>query len=155
MDVYLSAHPHKTHELLHYLYTIRECATNQGGTFWKKYDQQFRTRQAVMPSSWSAINQDLWLRCMCFRGPESVQQHRQKQPCLDFNRSVCSFGPNCRYQHVCLNCGLRHPSSSCWSRVGTSPNAQPNANFNSHRQMVSGQIPTAFVASSVGPSQGQ
>jgi len=34
MDVYLSANPHKTHELLHYSYTIRECATNQEGIFW-------------------------------------------------------------------------------------------------------------------------
>jgi len=31
MDVYLSAHPHKLRELLHYFYTIRECAANHGG----------------------------------------------------------------------------------------------------------------------------
>jgi len=31
MDVYLSAHPHKLHELLHYFYTIRKCAANHGG----------------------------------------------------------------------------------------------------------------------------
>ena len=30
MDVYLSAHPHKLHELLHYFYTIQECAANHG-----------------------------------------------------------------------------------------------------------------------------
>jgi len=75
MDIYLSAQPQRLHEMLHYFYTIRECAARQGGIFWKEYDHMFRSRQAVMPSSCSALNHDLWLRCMYFR--EASDAYRQ------------------------------------------------------------------------------
>ena len=113
MDIYLSAQPHKMHEMLHYFYTIRECASNYGGSFWRQYDQQFRSRQAVMPSSWSALNQDLWLRCMSFRDSVSSQGQRNHNICLDFNKRSCHFGARCKYEHVCLNCGSTHPLFAC------------------------------------------
>jgi len=113
MDIYLSAHPHRLHELLHYFYTIRECAVNHGGSFWRQYDHQFRCRQAVTPSSWSALNQDLWLRCMSFRESASAQGQRSHNTCLDYNKTSCRYGARCKYDHVCLNCGSKHPFSTC------------------------------------------
>lgn len=130
MDIYLSAHPYRMHELLHYFYTIRECAVNYGGSFWRQYDQQFRSRQAVTPSSWSALNQDLWLRCMSGRESVSSQGQRNRNICLAFNKSSCRFGPQCKYDHVCINCGSQHPFFACV----TSNWSQPGQSFAGHGQ---------------------
>ena len=129
MDIYLPAHPHKIHELLQYFFIIRECASVHGGTFWKTYDQQFRSRQAITPTSWSSINQDLWLRCMPFRG-EQENLLRPQNICIDFNKGQCKW-LNCRYAHICYNCNKGHPLVSCISSASAtqSPefNLQPRA----------------------------
>jgi hypothetical protein len=122
MDIYLSAHPLKIHELLQYFFIIRECASVHGGTFWKIYDQQFRSRQAITPVSWSYINHDLWLRCMPLRGEQknhpqllNFEQKKQSRPqniCIDFNRGQCKW-PNCKYTHACYSCNKGHPFVNC------------------------------------------
>ncbi len=35
--------------------------------------------------------------------------------CLKYNRfnGDCKFGSSCRFQHVCSNCGERHPATKC------------------------------------------
>ena len=54
-SIYLKAHPDKASELLHYAYTIRECAVHKGGTAWRTYDEQVRLRQAQTPHRGAAL----------------------------------------------------------------------------------------------------
>ena len=54
--------------MLHYLYTIRECAKLQGGEAWRVYDEQFRLRQSSSPAPWSQINNDLWVEVYAIEG---------------------------------------------------------------------------------------
>lgn len=109
-SIYLSAHQEHTQDILHYMYVIREAASNFGGTFWRTYDEQFRLRQATEFMPWSSINSDLWLRC--FSGAARTQsssdnmpakQNQSKPPCIDYNKGYCKW-VNCRYPHICSIC---------------------------------------------------
>lgn len=116
-SIYLASHPGKTHELLHYMYNIRECAKYQGGEAWKVYDEQFRLRQALNPSPWSQINNDLWWRCMQVRhsnnGPQTKPATQSfMYSCKDFNTGVCRW-PNCKFSHACSKCGGPHALINC------------------------------------------
>ncbi|KAH3782963.1 hypothetical protein DPMN_160888 [Dreissena polymorpha] len=100
---------------------------------WREYDHQFRSRQVVMPSSWSALNLDLWLRCMSFRETGVAQMKTGRYFCRDFLTSSCRFGHSCKFEHVCFNCGGSHPFTSCspgnrehsgLSNIYRHPNAQ-------------------------------
>lgn len=129
MSIYLSTHPSKIHEMLHYFYVIRECASRQGGQFWKIYDQQFRLRQATTPSSWSVINQGLWSRCLpsmqdTYRykqfGVESRKHGQSQNICVAFNKGSCSW-PSCKYNHACINCGGTHNIMNCHTGTQSGP----------------------------------
>lgn len=116
-SIYLMYHPGKTHEMLHYMYNIRECAKYQGGEAWKVYDEQFRLRQALNPSPWSQINNDLWWRCMQVRHPNNGTQNKPATQsfmysCNDFNSGVCRW-PNCKFAHVCSKCRGPHALTNC------------------------------------------
>jgi hypothetical protein len=77
-SIYLSAHQEHTQDILHYMYVIREAASNFGGIFWRTYDEQFRLRQATEFMPWSSINSDLWLRC--FSGAARTQSSSDNMP---------------------------------------------------------------------------
>ena len=100
------------------------------GSFWKQYDTQFRSRHAVMPASWSALNHDLWLRCMSHRDATANSACRQRPGSsryLDFNKSFCRHCSPCRFEHSCLTCGAKHPLTSCpQSRVSNNNFAPTN-----------------------------
>jgi hypothetical protein len=114
-SIYLSNHSDKVYELLHYMYNIRECAMRQGGSAWKTYDEQFRLRQAITPSPWSKINNDLWWRCMQVRQPDQAQNvSKFKYTCLDFNNGRCTW-QNCKFPHLCAKCNAPHPEINCFS----------------------------------------
>jgi len=113
--VYLEKHPDTALEILHYMFTIRECASHRGGYAWRLYDEQFRLRQAAMPSSWAQINNDLWWRCMLLddrTAPPKQSSSMPKFTCNEFNNSNCRW-PNCKFSHACANCGGQHPLTQC------------------------------------------
>jgi hypothetical protein len=114
-SVYLASHPGKTYELLHYMWTIRECAARQGGFAWREYDEQFRLRQAISPSSWAYINNDLWWRCVQVRGvgPSTDMLNKTTiRSCNAFNEGRCMW-LNCKFSHVCSECGQQHAAINC------------------------------------------
>lgn len=112
--VYLARFPSKANELLHYMFNIRE-SSKKGGFAWRAYDEQFRLRQAINPSSWAHINTDLWWRCT--QNSEPVSHTGQipstrKFTCHEYNSGNCRW-PNCRFSHTCSSCGGQHPAASC------------------------------------------
>lgn len=118
-SIYLTAHPGKMHEMLHYMNNIRECAKYQAGEAWKVYDEQFRLRQALHPAPWSQINNDLWWRCMQLKPQNYGVQTRPatqnfSYSCKDFNNGVCRW-PNCKFTHACSKCGGPHTVANCSS----------------------------------------
>ena len=130
-SIYLLSHSDKIHEMLHYMYNIRECALRQGGFSWREYDEQFRLRQAISPASWSQINNDLWWRCMQVKdAPKLVQSRTRRFTCNDFNSGNCSW-PNCKFLHACSTCSAYHPEIACTqynSSVGFQ-STRPRGNF--------------------------
>lgn len=122
MSVYLKKYPGKAGEMLQYMSLIRECSRRQGGYAWRSYDEQFRLRQSMFPSSWSAVNQDLWLRCMSTRDisndPLVVQKPIGK--CFEYNKGHCPW-PSCKYSHSCTACGQAHPHIYCPSSMLDKP----------------------------------
>ena len=116
-SIYLAKFPTKTGELLQYMFNIRESAVNKGGFAWRNYDEQFRLRQALNPSSWAHINSDLWWRCTLTKETSDVPSHTitgNKFTCNDFNNGQCRW-PNCRFNHICSGCGGNHAEISCHS----------------------------------------
>lgn len=114
-SIYLQAFPDKTLEVIHYMYNIRECAGRQSGYAWREYDEQFRLRQASAPASWSAINNDLWWRCVLVTDHASQAKpssDRLKYTCHDYNKGNCRW-PNCKFTHACARCGSSHPEATC------------------------------------------
>jgi len=123
-SIYLSTHVEKINELLHYMWIIRECAAFQGGDVWRHYDEQFRLRQAQVPSSWAKINNDLWQRSIQRANAQSqasaTATRAQSQVCHDFNRGQC-HRINCRFAHTCFECTGRHALIDCNPRDGRGP----------------------------------
>lgn len=130
-SIYISAYPTKASEILHYMYLIREAAARQKGYAWRAYDEQFRIRQAAFPSSWAAINNDLWWRCMQMKESEPANMLSPQaitRTCNDFNKGFCRW-PSCKYSHTCSGCGALHGAWSCPNKPQTSEayQSQPNA----------------------------
>lgn len=122
--VYLSAHPHKTQELLKYMNTIRTGAKPHGGLGWRSYYQQFRLRVASDPMfmSFDKIDYELWLLYMSSNlvQPMSLSQSNSVgiKKCLDYNFRQC-FKVDCSFRHSCLNCNFDHPSRYCHRNKGS------------------------------------
>jgi hypothetical protein len=60
--IYCSVHTDRFNELLKYMYTIRLGSKRMSGSGWIQYDEQYRLRKAMNPSSsWSIMDSELWL----------------------------------------------------------------------------------------------
>lgn len=114
MSIYITCHQERTHELLRYMWNIRECAARQSGFAWRTYDEQFRLRQASALAPWGQINNDLWWRCMLVRDNSGMtqKQSKLKPTCHFFNAGSCTW-KNCKFNHLCNRCGENHPAVRC------------------------------------------
>lgn len=140
--VYLSAHPHRTQELLKYGHVIRLAASRCGAFGWRSYDEQFRYKMQRYPqNSWAAMDGELWNMYIAvpsqflpsnkggrggaqgnFRGFGRGQRGGQRRNggsapagiCYAFNgTSGCQYNP-CIFKHVCQKCrGGGHGASTC------------------------------------------
>ena len=129
-SIYLSNHADKVYEMLHYMFNIRECAFRQGGLGWATYDEQFRLRQAIHPTSWAKINNELWWRCIQMPQRRDNQSFPFRSICYSFNQGNCTW-QNCKFRHVCSNCYQQHPASRC--PTSTSDNSNEIRNTNNFR----------------------
>jgi len=61
-SIYCGIHVNQFQDLLKYMSMVRLGASRTMGLGWKSYDEQFRLRKTQNPSSsWSIIDQELWL----------------------------------------------------------------------------------------------
>ncbi|XP_052798019.1 uncharacterized protein LOC128230062 [Mya arenaria] len=126
-SIYCSKFPAQNLQLLHYMYSIRECAAHQGEDTWLTYDEQFRLRQAQSPTSWADINNDLWWRCILVRNNAQVipqGQGKLRYTCNAYNSNSCRW-PNCKFSHACSSCGARHPQIACPLKQNIGQQASP------------------------------
>ena len=140
--VYLSAHPHRTQELLKYAHVIRSAASRSGAYGWRSYDEQFRLKMHRYPqNSWASMDGELWNMFIAvpsqmvfpankggrggaqanFRGFGRGQKGGNRRNggaaagiCFAFNNnSGCSYNP-CKFKHACQKCNSGgHGASTC------------------------------------------
>lgn len=119
-SIYTASNLNKIYEIFHYMWVIRECAARQGDLAWREYDEQFRLRQALKPSSWARINNDLWWRCVQTRpnSPFPVDNTRAPRApsCNQFNEGRCNW-PMCKFPHICSKCSAFHAAVNCPSNM--------------------------------------
>ena len=117
------------------MHTVRMAASRDYPQGWVNYDEQYRLRKALSPSSsWGVVDMELWM--LCVSTPPSVNttigsvnspayssglnsanaQHQNNRGlvCRNINRGFqCKFGKNCRYSHRCTKCNGIHPMTNC------------------------------------------
>ena len=146
MHIYCSVHKSRFQELLKYMHSVRLGAKRSQPLGWKYYDEQYRLKKALDPtSSWSVMDTELWILYMQSRPlqMESVAQFKgpgfgssglytqisgQILKCYNYNYSgVCTRVP-CQYQHSCLRCHALHPVIICNRQFeGSRPNVHVGA----------------------------
>ncbi|XP_078248434.1 uncharacterized protein LOC140705804 [Pogona vitticeps] len=137
--VLVKAQPWKASALFQYFDIIRRAQAEFEGLAWLRYDEAFRMRSAIRPEMrWDETHPGLWLQHMtpakCNLGDRfdcghlNIQstettdaQQREGQPrwpCYEFNnKGTCVRSP-CRFNHVCIACGGKHPKINC-SKAGS------------------------------------
>ena len=137
-SIYLSTHADKVYEILHYMFNIRDCAVRQGGLAWQAYDEQFRLRQAITPSPWCKINNDLWWRCVQVKPSLRTTINSYRYTCNDFNAGSCTW-PNCKFSHTCATCSAPHSAINCYKGLQSKPVDQPATSADSSFRTKGGQ----------------
>lgn len=110
ISIFARAHPDKLQDLLNYMSNVRLGAKRYGGLGWKYYDEQYRMRKALDPSSTWAVDHELWMLYMYYSPPGSTTSRQQK--CWGFNNGRCGYRP-CRFSHMCFKCAGNHPAVNC------------------------------------------
>ena len=136
ISIYTAVHPDKSQQLLKYMHTMRLGAARNHGLGFKNYDEQFRIKKSMDPSSSWAVDYELWLLYMVNNTPTintpTINQTaaRGHNKCYDFNnKGYCKRQP-CPYLHLCLKCGANHASCTC--QVGLQRQmtiSRPEGNF--------------------------
>ena len=140
MSIFLERHPTRAREMLKYMAVIRQAARDFQGN-WRRYDKEFRLRQAKRPSrSWASIDTDLWLLTMSganysrhasaegispglsnqsegvgnLTAQASSQSMKKKSlVCYFYQKNKCNRS-SCKYEHKCETCGsVQHGSITC------------------------------------------
>ena len=128
IGVFCSVHKDRCNELLKYMYTIRLGAKRLAGHGWVHYDEQFRLRKALNPSSsWAVVDTELWLLYMnnsgktygsggAFNIGNSTAVNRGGpggSKCYAFNYGGYCHRQFCIYNHTCLRCEGSHSLVNC------------------------------------------
>ncbi len=138
--IYLSAHPHRTREMLKYAYIICSAASRNKGWGWCEYDRLFRLKQQIQPlRSWATIDSELWT--MYVASPGNMQwlkgtainsfwkysqskfqtsnsryapfEKQTNQVCFAFDAAGCARD-QCKIFHRCSKCEDNgHGASAC------------------------------------------
>ena len=145
IGIYCSVHTDHFNELLKYMYTIRLGSKSISGSGWIQYDEQYRLRKAMNPSSsWSIMDSELWLLYMNNNhGPVNVvgnvvsgvkgSASGTSQTCYPFNYIGHCPKQFCIYNHLCLRCeGFRSLIYCPQVSTGRTVNVQRSRFHNTH-----------------------
>lgn len=122
MSIYCSLHTNLYPHLLKYMNIIRSASKLCSTLGWKSYDEQFRQRKSIDPTSpWDQIDHELWLLYIS-NGQTHSNQFLPRQyrnipntplKCYTFNYTGRCVKSPCVYRHECLKCSEPHPSIYC------------------------------------------
>ncbi|CAH1793447.1 unnamed protein product, partial [Owenia fusiformis] len=129
MTVYVPYHPNETLKLFKYGAHILSLSLSPGAD-WVKYDENFR-RNKKFGLDWAVPNNELMLAATLLKSPNqnsaqnnkrsgaNVSSFRDGKPiCIRWNKGhYCNFS-ECKYRHVCSDCGQFHRASGCSSKSG-------------------------------------
>ena len=120
--VYCKRHPSEIANLMKYYDTIDQMACNN--FLWRTYDEQFRKLRQFASISWEKVNQELYIKA-CIRPrnpglndtntrkPQSFRGNLPKGYCWAFEKREKCDNTNCKFKHVCHNCGGKYAGRKC------------------------------------------
>ena len=120
-NIYTRRFPQKAGELIQYNHIIHSISLTYIWENVYSYDKEFRIHLSKHPQqSWAVILQQTWSMRLRDRLTGSAfnnfassggavtgsdTRNKSNEPCKQYNRGRCSFGPNCKYEHKCSYCG--------------------------------------------------
>ena len=126
MNVYTQEYPGRAGELIQYNHVIFTAANTYSWDNVYTYDKEFRIHMSRFPNrNWSMILQQAWtlyLKDWIRYGDRNQNGYsggnkRKKEACKRFNKSLCTAGLSCKYDHRCLECGkFGHGAHICRRR---------------------------------------
>jgi hypothetical protein len=137
-------------------YTVKVCDLAQRYT-WQSvllYDREYRRLQATFGFPWGSDTQHLntvhlrpkWNETDSKKGSVKTPHIEDKNYvggsqvpiCRLYNHSVCTYGSNCKYRHLCVVCQGNHPQSNhIFPKYGTHLNKRPTSG---NDQVYQGQV---------------
>ena len=121
--IYSEASPNRSAEILQYINVINQAAAKYTWDSVAYYDHTFRRLMERKPHrSWAKTYTQIWN--LALAEPLSSRQYGEKgnrrdsrdNSCWRFNKSCCSYGLKCRYEHRCSYCGGNHPLFRCFKK---------------------------------------
>ena len=134
--IYCMANPSRSSEIWQYVDVNNQAAAKFNWENVSAYDIKFRYLMAANPRrSWAKTYTQMWNLTLCGDGRNNTggngntslnRTHNNNNNgnrksgnwrdncCWRYNKSKCSYGPNCRFDHRCTYCGaFGHPSQNC------------------------------------------
>ena len=135
--IYCEANPSRAGEILQYIDIIHRAAAIFNWDNVAKYDYVFRQLMAAKPyRSWAKVYTQMWnitlnepIKKFNENGSSASgnSNHNNNHKggkkrdsyCWKYNKSTCTYGRNCRFEHKCSYCGTSgHPVSNCHKKHG-------------------------------------
>ena len=142
--IYCSANPTRSGEILQYTDVIHRAASTFSWDNVAKYDYVFRQLMAAKPHrSWAKVYTQMWNITLNeplkkFQESHNYQgktsQRKRESVCWKFNKTGCSFGKNCKFEHKCSYCGgYSHGASTCNKKQGKKSDKGKGGNNSSNK----------------------
>ena len=130
--IYCEAHPTRSVEMLQYIDIINKAALTFSWSNVAHYDYVFRQLQSAKPfRSWAKTYTQMWnltlnepVRKFENKYVNSNQNSngtstKKNTPCWKFNKSTCTYGKRCKFEHRCSYCdSFNHPYQHCPKKSG-------------------------------------
>ena len=136
--IYCNANPNRAGEILQYVDIIHRAAAIFNWDNVARYDYVFRQLMATKPHrSWAKVYTQMWNLTLneplkkfneAGNGHNIYNGHRNNQKkkdsvCWKYNKSTCSYGKNCKFEHKCSYCGnFGHPALNCHKKQAKNKN---------------------------------
>ena len=131
--IYCKANPTRAGEILQYVDIIHRAAAIFNWDNVARYDYVFRQLMATKPHrSWAKVYTQMWnitlnepIKKFNDNGSNGNGNYkpnntnRRDSFCWKYNKSTCTYGKNCRFEHKCSYCGVKgHPVGNCHKKNG-------------------------------------
>ena len=142
--IYSQANPHRSAEIFQYINTINDAAKSFTWECVGYYDYTFRHLMERKPNrSWAKTFPELWNMSMVEpvsrnnnNGNNGRKRDWRDNCCWRYNKSICKYGKDCKFDHRCTYCGGSHPASRCFKKGSSSRRSESRGESSSgeHRE---------------------